>query len=132
MIEAEAQPWASNGSEPEPEPEPAPPSAHRLTIPRLAVVMDDGREFEVQALNPDLIRWDRTAAKHRWPSASVAPFLWMTFLAWSAARREQEIPAALTFEEFSEERCVQVRNLTDTEEGSADAADPTLRAPDPE
>lgn len=96
---------------------------HRLTIPRLGVQMVDGTEFEVQAINPDLIRWDRTAAKHHWPAASSAPFLWMTFLAWSAARRSDLIPQDVTFEAFSEEQCIQVRNLTDAE-GDDDAADP--------
>lgn len=106
-------------------------SNHRLTIPRLGVSMDDGSEWEVQALNPDLIRWDRTASKHGWPAASSAPFLWMTFLAWSAGRREGAIPQELSFEEFSERRCIQVRNLTDTE-GDGDAADPTPEEAVPE
>lgn len=99
-------------------------SEHRLTIPRIEVTMDDGSTFEVQALNPDLIRWDRTASRSGWPAASSAPFLWMTFLAWSAAKRERLIPDGLSWEEFGDTRCVNVRNLTD-EGVDADGVDPT-------
>ena len=63
----------------------------RLAIPRLEVTMDDGSTFDVQALNPDLLRYDRTAAKHGWPSPTDAPFLWLTFLAWSAGRRTGDV-----------------------------------------
>ena len=76
------------------------------------MVLDDGRTLEVQALNPDLIRFDRTAAKHGWPVATAAPFLWLTFLAWSALRRTGEIDKGMTWEEFSDTHALQVRNLT--------------------
>lgn len=103
------------------------PDDHRLIVPRLEVFLDDGTSFTVQALNPDLIRWDRQAAKLGWPTAQAAPFLWMTFLAWSAARREGAIPADLSWETFGDTRCVQVRTITD-EVGDLDGVDPTPRA----
>ena len=99
-------------------------SDYRLTIPRLEIRLDTGEVFEVQALNPDLIRWDRTAAQRHWPAGSVAPFLWMTFLAWSAAKREGLIPSDMSFETFGDERCINVRNLTD-EGVDTDGVDPT-------
>jgi hypothetical protein len=101
-----------------------PPSEFRLTIPRIEVTLDDGSTFVVQAMNPDLIRWDRMAVKHGWPGATSAPFLWMTFIAWSAAKRTGAIPADLTWETFGDERCVQVRNLTEELEPS-DGVNPT-------
>lgn len=85
----------------------------RLAVPRLEVTMDDGTVFRVQAINPDLLRYDRTAAKHGWPAPTAAPFLWLTFLAWSAARRTNAIPDDLSWDDFANERCQQVRNLTD-------------------
>ena len=104
--------------------------AIRLAVPRLEVTLDDDTTFVVQALNPDLLRYDRTAAKHKWPAPTAAPFLWLTFLAWSAARRTGAIPDTLTWDDFANERCQQVRNLTDetTENGevSGDVAVPFL------
>jgi hypothetical protein len=99
---------------------------HRLTTPRIEVTLDDGTTFVVQALNPDLVRWDRQASKLGWPKMSDAPFLWLTFLAWSAAKREGAIPADLSWEVFGDTRCVQVRALTN-ELGDLDGVDPTPR-----
>jgi len=100
----------------------------RLTIPRLRVTLDDGREYTVQALNPDLIAWDRTAAKQHWPQGNAAPFLWLTFLAWKASIRAGELPADTTWESFSETICVQVANVTDDDGPGVDEANPTLLA----
>jgi hypothetical protein len=99
---------------------------HRLTVPRIEVTLNDGTTFVVQALNPDLIRWDRQASKLGWPAPSVAPFLWLTFLAWSAAKREGAIPSETSWETFGDTLCVQVRSLTD-EVGDLDGVDPTQR-----
>jgi len=86
--------------------------AERLYNPRIEVTLDDGEVLVVQTHNADLVRWDRTAAKHGWPGFQAAPFLWVTFLAWSALRREGKIPNDLAFDTFSESRAVSVRNLT--------------------
>jgi hypothetical protein len=99
-------------------------SEHRLTIPRVEVTLDDGTTYEVQAMNPDLIRWDRMAAKNGWPGPTTAPFLWLTFIAWSASKRSGAIPADMTWEVFGDERCIQVRNLTNELEPT-DGVDPT-------
>ena len=101
---------------------------HLLT-PRLEVVMDDGRTLEVQALNPDLLRFDRTAAKHGWPAATAAPFLWLTFLAWAALRRTGEIDEAMTWEAFADTHALQVRNLTEGEESAAVPPIPSVPGP---
>ena len=60
----------------------------RLQSPIVRVVMDDGAEWEVQTLNPDLLRWDMTAPKHKWGKAEEVPMLWVTFIAWHASKRE--------------------------------------------
>lgn len=60
-----------------------------LSAPRLHVILEDGTQHDVQTDNRDLLAWDRSRAKHKWPTAQDAPFVWMTFLSWSALRREQ-------------------------------------------
>ncbi|AVJ48761.1 hypothetical protein SEA_SALLYSPECIAL_13 [Gordonia phage SallySpecial] len=75
--------------------------------------------LEVDATNPDRVRWDMTAAKHKWPAFTEAPFLGLTFLAWAAMRRTGQYTG--TFEQFSETDCVDV---TAPEEDEAEP-DPT-------
>lgn len=87
--------------------------------PLCTVMMMDGTEFEVQTLNPDLLRFERTAVKHKWAGPSESPVNWLTFIAWAAATREQLIPKTMTWEVFSEQ-CAEVRNPR-----GAVAVDPT-------
>jgi hypothetical protein len=106
---------------------------HRLPTPRFRIFMRDGQELYVQALNVDQLAWDRTAAKHGWPAAQVAPLTWATFVAWSAARREKLIDG-MTWEQFSESECIAVQtNPDDATDDDAEGAgaDPTLRDPAP-
>lgn len=58
-----------------------------LSSPLITVTLPDGATLTVQSINADLVNWDRTAHKHKWPKFDEAPFLWLTFLSWSAARR---------------------------------------------
>lgn len=87
--------------------------------------MDDGTELDVQALNIDMLTFDRQRARMGWPNASEAPFVWLTFLAWSACMRENLVPE-LSLADF-ERRAWQVSNADD--EGDAATVDPTN--PDP-
>lgn len=103
----------------------------RLLLPRLAVTLADGRVISpVQILNVDLLRWDRTAAKHSWPHFESVPAWHSTFVAWSALRRTGAIPADMSWESFSDEHCEQVTAITadgtpaDGADG-LDAVDPT-------
>lgn len=82
-------------------PFPLPVTPGGLSIPRLRWTGADGAEHTVQALNPDLLLFEDTAAKHRWPAASVAPFRWLTFLAWAASRRTKVIGTEVTWEVFA-------------------------------
>lgn len=72
----------------------------QLVAPLCIVVMDDGSCFEVQANNWDMLQYERTARKRNWPAAPDAPLEVATFVAWQALRREQLIPAEMTFETF--------------------------------
>lgn len=99
----------------------------KLPTMRLAVFLDDGSTLEVQTANPDMVRWEKTRAQHRWPAWADAPVTALTFVAWSALRREQQIPADLTWEAFSETRCLGVANLEDDDddESEDDPGSPT-------
>lgn len=68
----------------------------------------DGRAEPVEAdiINPDRVRWDMTAAKHKWPSFADAPFLGTTFLAWAALRRTGQYTD--TFEAFRDRDALDV------------------------
>jgi hypothetical protein len=96
----------------------------QLTSPRLRVVLGDDSVVEVQCTNADLVRFDMTRARQKWPAATDAPMLWQTFIAWAALRRTRGIPETATYEAFSEST-LDIQNLTDESDGSPDAVDPT-------
>jgi hypothetical protein len=108
-------------------------SEFRLATPTARARLSDGRVLEARVLNPDYLRFDRTAAKHNWPKAAEAPFLWQTFLAWSAFRRTGQIAESVTWEEFSDHLAEQVEleGLGPVEDEEAErngttGVDPTL------
>ena len=93
--------------------------------PAVHVIMADGSEWDAQTLNPDLLRFEATAGKHKWAGPQESPMRWLTFLAWRAGLREGHIPSDLTWEEFSENGprlAMEVSNPRDT------VADPTQAA----
>lgn len=105
-----------------------------IVSPRISVTRDEnGESYIIQTTNIDLVGWDRTRAKHRWPKTEEAPFLWMTFLAWSASRREGRISRDVTYEQFEAGTyAVQPVNadgepVEDSDE--ADPVDPTRSIP---
>jgi hypothetical protein len=93
----------------------------KITSPRVSIVREGMDPLEVQTANPDLVLWDMTRVKHRWPKFDEAPFLWLTFISWAAARRTGAIEPAYTFERWRDEVLdvadVSVRD-DDTELGS--------------
>lgn len=97
-----------------------------LTIPRLWVVPIDGEPYAVQALNPDMVNWEETAARHKWAANSpgTSPFKWLTFLAWSASRRTGLTEQ--TWEQFLQ-GTAQVSDVS----GAPDVARPTPPGPVP-
>lgn len=108
----------------------------QLSTPRLRVWRNDDAPYEVQASNPELVMWDRTRARHKWPATREAPFLWMTFVAWAASRRSGLIPTDVTFEVF-EQTTVAIeaidadgKPLSADDEDSGDFAVPTNAGPE--
>jgi hypothetical protein len=99
----------------------------RLTSPLVRVRREDAEPFEVQTDNRDLILWDQTRIRHKWPKFEDAPFLWLTFISWAAARRTGAIGTDVKFESWRDE-VVEVAALTDDED---DAGSPTEPGPDP-
>jgi hypothetical protein len=88
---------------------------------------EDAEPFEVQTDNRDLILWDQTRIRHKWPKFEDAPFLWLTFISWAAARRTGAIGADVKFETWRDE-VVEVAAQTDEDD---DAGLPTEPGPDP-
>lgn len=74
--------------------------ATKLVAPLLTVVRasEPDKEITVQANNQDLVLWDRTRIKHKWPKFDDAMFLWLTFVSWAAARRTGAIGLDVTYE----------------------------------
>lgn len=94
----------------------------KLTTPRVRVIREGCEELEVQTDNRDLVRFDMTRPRQRpaWPGPEDAPMLWLTFLAWSAARRQSLVPADLTFEAWRD----QVLNLVTIDDDEAEEGAP--------
>lgn len=78
-------------------------TGQRLTSPRLRVIREGQEEIEVQTDNRDMLLYERTRVRHKWPKFDEAPFQWMTFIGWSAARRTGEIETSLTYEAWEAE-----------------------------
>lgn len=88
-----------------------------------------GREdpLVVTTSNPDLVRWDMTRGKHKWPPMDEAPMLWATFVAWAAAKRTEQY--AGTWEDWSLKDALSVE--FDAEGEAAATADPTQSGAEP-
>lgn len=96
----------------------------RLTSPRVLVIREGHPDLELQTTNADMIRWDLTRPKQRppWPSFQDAPILWMTFLAWAAAKRTGAIEN-VTWERWSAE-VLEVQPITDPDDEEAGTGAP--------
>src|SRR5262245_54849357 len=101
----------------------------KLTSPRVRVLRDGHDPLEIQTTNADLVLWDRTRIKHKWPTFQDAPFLWLTFLSWAAARRTGAIEPGHTYEKWEAET-LDVTALTDDD--GDETGDPTRPGPDPD
>lgn len=102
----------------------------KLTNPRVVVIRDGLPDLELQTTNPDLVRWDLTRPKQRppWPAFNDAPVLWMTFLAWAAARRTGAIESSVTWEIWAEE-VLEVRPVEETVTSQVEAELSGMGAP---
>lgn len=91
-----------------------------LKTPRVKVVResDPEKELDIQTTNADLVLWDRTRIKHKWPKFEDAPFLWMTFISWAAARRSGLIPPDTKYEAWE----TDVLSVDSTDDDESDEA----------
>ena len=88
----------------------------KLSTPRVRIRRDGFDDLdELQTTNADLVLWDRTRYKHKWPGVTDAPFLWLTFISWAAARRTGAIPPELKYEAW-EGSVLEVETLDEDEE----------------
>jgi hypothetical protein len=102
----------------------------KLATPRLrAVRTSDETPIELQTTNADLVLWDRTRAKHKWPKIDEAPFLWLTFIGWAAARRSRVIGPELTYEAW-ESDVLAIEALDDDDEDDTGRPTPRDLGPD--
>jgi hypothetical protein len=97
----------------------------KLSCPRVVVIREGLPDLEVQTTNADMVRWDLTRPKQRppWPAFNEAPMLWMTFLAWAAARRIGAIEQSVTWERWSAE-VLEVRPVQDPDDEAAGTGAP--------
>lgn len=95
-----------------------------LNLQRAVVHLASGEVLDLRVANPDMVRWDTTAAKHKWPSMKDAPMLWATFVTWRAATRTGVYTG--TFEKWRDEDALDV----DLQE--AGTADPTRQGAEPD
>lgn len=99
----------------------------KLTTPKITVILkdpafpepDEGAEHELQAVNADLVAFDRERVRYGWPKGDDAPFIWLTYLGWKAAQRAGIFTGSLA--EF-ELVCLSVSSVDAVE------VDPTRRA----
>jgi hypothetical protein len=87
----------------------------RLESPRVVVTREGHEDLEVQTDNRDMILWEKTRARHKWPKFDDAPITWLTFLSWSAARRSGAIEQGYTWERWESET-LQARVIKDDDE----------------
>jgi hypothetical protein len=99
----------------------------KLSTPHLRILRDGQDPLEIQSTNADLVLWDRTAFRHKWPKPTDAPFLWMTFIGWAAARRTGAINPDHKYETWESE-VLSVETIEDEED---EEGTPTTAGLDP-
>jgi len=70
----------------------------QLDTPYIRVTMADGKTYDVQTENPDMVMFDLERAKRKWPTLQDAPFLWLNYLAYSKLKRSGEDIGGDSFE----------------------------------
>jgi len=102
----------------------------RLQLPRVLVIRDGLDDLELQTTNRDLLLWDTTRAKHKWPDFRQAPSLWLTFIAWSAARRTGAIEPAYKWDQW-QDAVLEVRNIAADDDDDEGVGAPFPEGPEP-
>lgn len=87
---------------------------------RVTRASEPDKQLDLQTTNPDLVLWDRTRIKHKWPKFDDVPFLWLTFISWAAARRTGAIDQGMTYEAWEADvMAVDASEDDDTDETGA-------------
>jgi hypothetical protein len=94
----------------------------QLTSPRVSVIREGHEPLEIQTDNRDMILYEKTRVKHRWPKFDESPIMWLTFLSWAAARRTGAIPPDYRWEKWEAET-LQVGTV-DKDEGDDEGGRP--------
>lgn len=75
--------------------------AQKISSPLVTVIREGFDPLTVQTDNRDLLLWDTTRMKHKWPRFDEVPNIWLTFISWAAARRTGAIPAETRYEDWA-------------------------------
>lgn len=90
----------------------------KLDTPHVRVTYSDGETIDVQTENPDMVFYDFERARRKWPSFQEAPFVWISYLAYSKIKRSGNLRVAdQTFEAWVLTTSA-VDNLNGDEKGS--------------
>lgn len=102
----------------------------KLTAPRIKVLRDKHGPIIVQADNRDLLAFERTRLKQRpiWPKMEDSPFQWLTFISWSAAKRQGLID--IPYQEWESE-VIDCAALDPDDERADELGGPTVPGPEP-
>ena len=104
----------------------------KLDTPHVRVTYTDGEQVEVQTENPDMVFFDFERARRKWPSFQEAPFVWISYLAYSKIKRSGLLrDPNQTFENWVL-TTVAIDNLNgDSESADLESVGPTLPAAAP-
>jgi hypothetical protein len=95
----------------------------------LYVELADGGTFDALTINNRaMVDYDFERAAKKWPPATEAPILWLTFLAYRQLIHAGIVNPDVTFKAFREDLCTFVDKLKDLED-DADPSQP-VAAPD--
>lgn len=86
------------------------------TMQDIVAIMADGKRHEVTICNPDIVRFEMTAAKHNWPKDAMT--LQMVFCAWHALKRTGVYTG--DFETFRDADCLGLEIDTDQKDDEDD------------
>ena len=97
----------------------------RLSSPLVVVIREGHEDLQLQTTNSDMIQWDLTRPKQRppWPKFDEAPILWMTFLAFCAARRTGAIEETYKWDTWRNE-VLEVQPINDDDAEEAGTGEP--------
>lgn len=97
-----------------------------VSTSRFRITPLEGDPYVVRCRQTDFIAWDKTAPRMQWGTSRDVPFLFSSFIAWNAARREGMFPGS--FDAF----CDSVSDLDPLrDDDEDDTARPTQRAASP-